>query len=94
MKSAVWFWQRTRLGFVANEIKGKELILCQEEMEQGRAARDQVPVGVRVKAEGEWAGHSPQGQVEIVYAPTVATRFLILPDNRVTKEYAPNVARK
>lgn len=31
-------------------------------------------VRVRDAAEAEWEGHLPQGQVEVVYAPTAATK--------------------
>lgn len=51
-------------------------------MEQGRLARDAVVVEVwgevRAKVGVEWAGHSPQGRAEVVYARNVATRFLML----------------
>ena len=56
-------------------------------MEQGQVVRDAVQAGVwgevRAKVEDEWVARSPQGQAEIVYAPIVANRSLILSDNHV-----------
>ena len=60
----------------------KELILCQEAMEQGRAAGDlgQAEVWVEVKAKGEveWVDHLPLARVEIVSAQVVDIRWLML----------------
>ena len=47
-------------------------------MVQGLRARVPVQAGVWVEvldaAEAEWEGHLPQGQVEVVYALTAATK--------------------
>ena len=84
--------------FVTKKIREKELILCQEEMEQGRAAGDAVPAEVWVeapdRAEAEWAAHLLRGRAETVYALAAANRSLILPDSLVIKGPALNVVRK
>ena len=67
-------------------------------MEQGRPARDPVVVEVwgeaRAKVGVEWVGHSPQGQAEIVYAPTADNKSLISSDNLAIKKCAQNVVRQ
>jgi len=75
-----------------NRIKGKELILCQEEMEQARRAGDLVVA--EVWAEVGWAAHSPQARAEIVYAPTVATKKPISSGSRAIKKAALNAVRE
>jgi len=81
-----------------NRIKGKELILCQEEMEQARRAGDlvvaEVWAEVKARAEVGWAAHSPQGRAEIVYAPTVATKKPISSGSRAIKKAALNAVRE
>ncbi len=64
---------------VSNQLQ-KGGILCREEMEQGRAARDAAPAEVwgEDRVEAEWEGRSPQDREEIAYARNAATRFLIL----------------
>ena len=47
-----------------------------------------------IRVEAEWAGHSLQDRVEIVYARAAVQRFLILPVNLAIKEAAQNVDRR
>ena len=61
-------------------------------MEQARQAGD--PVAAEVWAEVGWAAHSPQGQEEIAYAPTVATKKPISSGSPVIKKAALNVVRE
>jgi len=75
-----------------NRIKGKELILCQEEMEQARQAGNLV--AAEVWAEVGWAAHSPQGPEEIAYAPTVATKKPISLGSRAIKKAALNAIQQ
>jgi len=67
-------------------------------MEQGRAAREAVPVEVwgeaRDMAEAEWEGRSPQGRAEIAYAPVAGIQSRTSPDNPVTKEIVPSVVQE
>ena len=67
-------------------------------MVQGPPARVPAQAGawveVRARVEAEWAGHSLQDRVEIVYARAVVQRFLILPVNLAIKEAAQNVDRR
>jgi hypothetical protein len=74
----------------------KGWILCQEETEQGRAAKDVVVVEVwgEVKVEVEWEGRSPQDREEIVYAQAVASRYLILLGNHAIKEIVLSVVQE
>jgi hypothetical protein len=74
----------------------KGWILCQEEMEQDRAARDAVAVEVwdEVRVEAEWEARLPQGPAEIVCARIAVRRSLISSDNPVINKFVPNAARK
>jgi len=67
-------------------------------MVQALQARVPAQAGVwveaRARVEAEWAGRSPQGRAEIVYAPTVATRSRTSPDNPAIKNPALNVVQE
>ena len=65
-------------------------------MEQARQAEDLVAAEVwaGVKAEAEWAAHSPQARAEIVYAPTVATKKPTSSGNPVIKKAALNAIQQ
>ena len=56
-------------------------------MVQGQAAKVPAQAGVggkdKAKVEAGWAGHSPPGRVEVVYARTAAQQPLMLPDSLV-----------
>ncbi|MDD5380439.1 MAG: hypothetical protein PHG53_02210 [Phycisphaerae bacterium] len=70
------------------------MILCQEEMEQGRAVRDVVVVEVWDevwdRVEAEWEDRLPQVQAVIVCARIAVRWFLILWDSLVIKEVVPS----
>ena len=70
-------------------------ILCREETEQGRAARDVVPAEVwgEDKVEAEWAARSPRGRVEIASVQIAAPQCHTLPESLAIRKLAPSVAR-
>jgi len=76
----------------------KELILCQEEMEQGRAVRDRVAAEVwdegKARVEAEWVDRLPQDRVEIVSVQTAEQRLLMLPDSLVMQKAVLNVEQR
>ena len=67
-------------------------------MEQGLRARVPAQAGVwveaKAKVEAGWADHLRQGQVEVVYAPTVATRSLTSRGSHVMRKVVLSVVQK
>ena len=62
--------------------------------EQTLAAKGPVRDAVKAKVEVKWADHLLRDRVEIVCVRTAEQRWLMLSDNRVTQEIAPNAGPK
>ena len=73
----------------------KELILCQEETEQDREARELGPAGVwaglGAKVAAEWAARSPQDRAEIASVLIAPPRYHMSPGSLVIRKPAQTV---
>ena len=74
----------------------KEVMPCQEEMEQGRwdKGREVAWVPDAVKDEDEWAEDLPPGQLETAFVQTAGMQFLIRVRNHVFSKPVLNAVRK
>ena len=65
-------------------------------MEQARQAEDLVAAEVwaEVKAEVEWAAHSPQARAEIAFVRTVAIRLRTSPGSPAISRLAQNAGQQ